>query len=179
MDEHMIENILADHHDYIRVLEQEVAKIKGDVSFGVWLDKENYPEATLPKKANDSDAGFDITSAGLYCIKPNERALIHTGVYLEMSEGWECQVRPRSGLALKKGITVLNTPGTVDCSYRGEVCVILQNHSQEDFDVNFGDRIAQIVFQRVPMVRLFELSEKPTLTSRGEGGFGSTGVKKL
>lgn len=95
---------------------------------------------------------------------------------MELPEGYECQVRPRSGLAYKKGITVLNAPGTIDADYRGEVGVILINHSQEDFIIEDGERIAQLVFARFEQAQ-FELTENLSETERGAGGFGSTGVK--
>lgn len=109
-------------------------------------------------------------------LAPMERALIPTGIFLEMDPSLECQVRPRSGLALKKGLTVLNTPGTIDADYRGEVGVILVNLSSESVTITDGERIAQLVFCKVEKVNLIQVQ---TLTSsdRGEGGFGSTGVK--
>jgi dUTP pyrophosphatase len=109
-------------------------------------------------------------------LAPMERALIPTGIFLEMDPSLECQVRPRSGLALKKGLTVLNTPGTIDADYRGEVGVILVNLSSESVTITDGERIAQLVFCKVEKVNLIQVQ---TLTSsdRGEGGFGSTGLK--
>jgi dUTP pyrophosphatase len=178
MDNNILEDILRDHYDEIQILKQLTTDFKSEVNFGVWLDTNKYPEAKIPVKANETDAGFDIHSAEAYYLEPTERALINTGVYLELQPGWECQVRPRSGLALKKGITVLNAPGTIDADYRGEVCVILLNTSEEGFEINVGDRIAQLVFSRVPQVKLTILSEKPELTKRGEAGFGSTGVSQ-
>ena len=109
-------------------------------------------------------------------LKPLERALIKTGLFLEIPEGFECQVRPRSGLAYKNGITVLNAPGTIDADYRGEVGVILINLSNENFVINDGERVAQLVFaefKQAEWVQADVLSD----TERGEGGFGSTGVK--
>jgi dUTP pyrophosphatase len=108
-------------------------------------------------------------------LKPFERALIKTGIFIEIPDGYECQVRPRSGLALKKGITVLNTPGTIDADYRGEVGVILINLSQEDVLIVDGERIAQLVFAPVAKAQLIEVKELSE-TNRGAGGFGSTGV---
>ena len=109
-------------------------------------------------------------------LKPLERALIPTGLFLEIPEGYECQVRPRSGLAFKKGITVLNAPGTIDADYRGEVGVILINLSNEEFVVEDGERIAQLVFAEYKQAEWVETAVL-TETERGEGGFGSTGVK--
>lgn len=109
-------------------------------------------------------------------LKPLERRLIPTGLHIALPEGYEAQVRPRSGLALKKGITVLNTPGTVDADYRGEVGVVLINLSQDDFVVEDGERIAQMVIARHEQAD-FELVEVLDETERGEGGYGHTGVK--
>ena len=99
-----------------------------------------------------------------------------TGLFLEMDESIECQVRPRSGLALKKGITVLNTPGTIDADYRGELGVILMNQSKETVVIHSGDRIAQLVFAKVEKVKLVNVTDV-NVTKRGDGGFGSTGIK--
>ena len=129
----------------------------------------------LPKYAHPGDAGMDVCSNENLIIKANEWKLVHTGIKVAVPEGFEMQVRPRSGLALKKGITVLNTPGTIDSGYRGEVGVILMNHSKEDFPVKKGDRIAQLVIAPVISVRIIE-GEVDKVTERGEGGFGSTGV---
>ncbi|MEY4287378.1 MAG: hypothetical protein RL511_1467 [Bacteroidota bacterium] len=123
-------------------------------------------------------SGMDIRAVleAPLTLAPMERALIPTGIFLEMDPSLECQVRPRSGLALKKGLTVLNTPGTIDADYRGEVGVILVNLSSESVTITDGERIAQLVFCKVEKVNLIQVQ---TLTSsdRGEGGFGSTGVK--
>ena len=105
-----------------------------------------------------------------------ERTLVKTGLFMEIPEGYECQVRSRSGLALKKGISVLNAPGTVDADYRGEVGVILINLSNETFVIEDGERIAQLVFAKVKQAK-WKVAETLTETDRGEGGFGSTGVK--
>ncbi len=109
-------------------------------------------------------------------IKPLGRVLVPSGLFLELPEGVECQVRPRSGLAYKKGITVLNSPGTIDADYRGEVGVLLINLSEEDFIIEDGERIAQLVFAKYKQVK-FKLVEELSETERGAGGFGSTGVK--
>ena len=110
----------------------------------------------------------------LIVLKPLEKALIPTGVFIVFPPGYEAQVRPRSGLAIKKGITVLNTPGTIDSDYRGMIGVILVNLSNEDFVVNDGERIAQMVVVPYPKVKLTEVNQL-SVTERGEGGFGSTG----
>lgn len=109
-------------------------------------------------------------------LKPGMRTLVKTGLFMEIPVGYECQVRPRSGLALKKGITVLNSPGTIDADYRGEVGVILINHSDETFVVEDGERIAQLVFAPVEQA-LWEEVDELSETQRGSDGFGSTGTK--
>ena len=132
----------------------------------------------LPKYETSLSAGMDIranmeTSVEL---KPMERKLIPTGIFMEIPEGYECQVRPRSGLALKKGITVLNSPGTIDPDYRGEVGVILINLSAENVVIEPAERIAQLVFAKVEQAN-WNVTENLSETSRGAGGFGSTGLK--
>ena len=138
----------------------------------------NRSKHTLPAYETRSSAGMDVR-ADLdepVILRPLQRALIKTGLFLELPEGTECQVRPRSGLALKKGITVLNSPGTIDADYRGEVGVILINLSEEPFVVEDGERIAQLVFAQVGQAQWIE-SDELSATDRGAGGFGSTGVK--
>ena len=137
----------------------------------------NKSNNALPAYETKNSAGMDLRAylpEGPVTLQPMQRALIPTGLYLEIPEGYEGQVRPRSGLAIKFGITVLNTPGTIDADYRGELKQILINLSDEPFVINNGDRIAQIVFARceqAEMVEVEELSE----TERGAGGFGHTG----
>ena len=133
--------------------------------------------AELPKYAHPGDAGMDVCASVAETIEPHTWKLIHTGIKVAVPEGAEMQVRPRSGLALKHGITVLNTPGTIDSGYRGEVGVILMNHSDKVFNIKKGDRIAQLVIAPVVSVRVVE-GEVDKVTERGEGGFGSTGVSK-
>ncbi|MEM4637893.1 MAG: dUTP diphosphatase [Candidatus Woesearchaeota archaeon] len=133
-------------------------------------------ELPTPKYAHYGDAGMDVYSAEDYILKPGERKIFSTGLKFEIPEGYELQVRPRSGLAAKYGITVLNSPGTLDFQYRGILGVILINHSKEDFEVKKGDRIAQIVFNKFETAELVEVDELSE-TERGEGGFGSTGRK--
>ena len=132
----------------------------------------------LPEYETGASAGMDLcaNSTETVILKPLERALIKTGLFLEIPEGYECQVRPRSGLAFKKGVTVLNSPGTIDADYRGEVGVILVNLSSEPFTVEHGERIAQLVFAKVKQAKWIEVEELSE-TERGAGGFGSTGVK--
>lgn len=134
-----------------------------------------HPDAVLPAYAHPSDAGMDVRSVDDLVIAPGRRALVHTGLVMALPPMYEAQVRPRSGLALKHGITVLNTPGTVDSGYRGEVGVILANFGEEDFVVKKGDKIAQIVIAPVTQP-VIEETETVDETDRGAGGFGSTGV---
>lgn len=138
----------------------------------------NRSKHDLPKYETEASAGIDLR-ANLpkpFSLQPLERTLIQTGIFLEIPVGYEAQVRPRSGLALKKGVTVLNTPGTIDADYRGEVGVILVNISNQPFVINDGERIAQLVFAKVEQAEFFEVEELSS-TERGAGGFGSTGVK--
>jgi dUTP pyrophosphatase len=132
----------------------------------------------LPAYETTASAGVDLRASipENITLQPLERQLVRTGLFLEIPAGYEAQVRPRSGLALKHGITVLNTPGTIDADYRGEVGVILINLSQEAFEIGNGDRIAQLVFAQVATATWLE-ADALTDTSRGEGGFGSTGKK--
>ena len=128
----------------------------------------------LPAYATDGAAGMDVVAAESLTLRPGARAAIATGMALAIPPGWEVQVRPRSGLALKNGITCLNTPGTIDSDYRGEVKVILANLSDEYFEVKRGERIAQLVPAQVQRAVLIEVEELDD-TKRGSGGFGSTG----
>ncbi|MBM3185132.1 MAG: dUTP diphosphatase [Bacteroidetes bacterium] len=137
----------------------------------------NKSKHPLPQYETKGSAGMDIR-ANLeepILIPPFGRNLVKTGLYLEMQNGMECQVRPRSGLALKRGITVLNSPGTIDADYRGEVGVILINLSNEDVEIQDGERIAQLVFCKVEQVELIQVDVLSD-SKRGSGGFGSTGV---
>jgi len=138
----------------------------------------NKSDHQLPGYETPSSAGMDLR-ANLdkpVVLKPLERAVVKTGLYIELPMGYEAQVRPRSGLAAKKGITVLNAPGTIDADYRGEIGVILVNLSHEDFTVENGERIAQLVIAKHEWAE-WELAEVLSETKRGEGGFGSTGIK--
>jgi dUTP pyrophosphatase len=138
----------------------------------------NKSSNDLPKYETVASAGLDIRANvdEVMVLKPLERALIKTGLFLEIPEGYEAQVRPRSGLALKKGITVLNSPGTIDADYRGEIGVILVNLSQEPFEIESGDRIAQLIFAKVEQANWIQTNELAD-SERGHGGFGSTGKK--
>lgn len=139
------------------------------------VNKGNQP---LPEYATPQSAGVDLRANidEPVELKPLSRALIPTGLHIALPEGYEAQIRPRSGLAIKKGITCLNTPGTIDADYRGDVGVILINLSTETFIVNPGERIAQMVINKFEQAE-FELVEELNETERGEGGFGHTGVK--
>lgn len=132
----------------------------------------------LPQYATEQSAGLDLRADidEPIVLHPMERRLIKTGLHIALPEGYEAQVRPRSGLALKHGITVLNSPGTIDADYRGEVCVLLVNLSQDDFTVNAGERIAQMVVARHEQVEWVTVSCLDE-TERGTGGYGHTGVK--
>lgn len=134
-----------------------------------------HPDAVLPAYAHPSDAGMDVRSVDDVEIAPGARALVHTGLVMNLPPGYEAQVRPRSGLALKYGVTVLNAPGTIDAGYRGEVGVVLANFGNAPFEVRKGDRIAQIVVAPVTRAEVAESAEVDE-TDRGGGGFGSTGV---
>ena len=129
------------------------------------------------QKATLGSAGFDLVAAILdkKSLKPNETLLIPCSFSLQLPSTFEAQVRPRSGIALKNQVTVLNSPGTIDSDYRGEVGVILINHGKKDFDVERGMRIAQIIFQKLPEIEIIE-SENLSRTDRDKGGFGSTGL---
>lgn len=131
--------------------------------------------AKVPEYAHIGDAGMDLFSVDEVVLNPLERKLIHTGIKIQLPPNTEAQIRPRSGLALKNGITVLNTPGTIDEGYRGEIGIILINLSNETFKVEKGMKIAQMVIKPTIQVEVQEVDELND-TSRGEGGFGSTGV---
>jgi len=133
--------------------------------------------AEIPQYQTEEAAGFDLHSVEDVVIAPNERKLIGTGLSFEIPKGYEIQIRPRSGLAYKHGITVLNSPGTIDSDYRGEIKVLLINHSNESFEIKVGERIAQAVIQEV-IQATFEEVEELNDTTRGNKGFGSTGKWK-
>lgn len=139
------------------------------------VNKSNNP---LPKYETVLSAGMDLRAfvTESIVLKPMQRALIPTGLYMELEEGFEAQIRPRSGLAFKHGITVLNSPGTIDADYRGELKVLLINLSNEDFEINSGERIAQMIIAKHDKAIIEEVKELSS-TERGEGGFGHTGRK--
>ena len=136
--------------------------------------KRIHPDAVLPAYAHPSDAGMDVRSVADLVIPPGGRALVPTGLVMLLPPMYEAQVRPRSGLALKHGVTVLNTPGTIDSGYRGEVGVILANFGDSNFAVRKGDKVAQIVVAPVTQPEIVE-TDTVDETDRGAGGFGSTG----
>jgi len=138
----------------------------------------NRGHQPLPAYATEQSAGMDLRAnlTEPVVLKPLERRLIPTGLHISLPKGFEAQVRPRSGLALKHGLTVLNSPGTIDADYRGEIGVVLINLSQEEFTVNDGERIAQLVIARHEQADFIEV-EALDQTERGEGGYGHTGVK--
>jgi len=137
----------------------------------------NNSSHALPAYETSSSAGMDLR-ANLkepVVLKPMERRLIHTGLFIELPPGYEAQIRPRSGLALKYGVTILNTPGTIDADYRGEIMILLINFSDEDFIINDGDRIAQMIVASHEQVQWAKV-ELLTETIRGAGGYGHTGL---
>jgi dUTP pyrophosphatase len=134
------------------------------------------PEAQIPKLAKPGDAAFDLYSVEDYTLKPGEWYAVSTGISLEIPPGYEGQVRPRSGLALKHGVTVLNAPGTIDSGYRGEVKSTMINYGKKPFEITKGMRISQLAIRTVPKA-LLEVVDELDDSERGEGGFGSTGMK--
>ncbi len=138
----------------------------------------NKSSNPLPEYGTEHAAGMDLRAflMNTVTLKPLERALIPTGLYIELPVGYEAQIRPRSGLAIKKGITVLNTPGTIDADYRGEIGIILINLSSIDVTIEHGERICQMVIAKHEHVKLKDVNEI-SQTARGDGGFGSTGIK--
>ena len=133
-------------------------------------------EAIIPQYARKGDAGMDLFSISEHILKPGERCLVATGLSFEIPEGYEVQIRPRSGLALKKGISLVNSPGTIDAGYRGEIGIIIINHGREDFEIKKGDKIAQAVINKFETGEIEEVEELEN-SDRGEGGFGSSGTK--
>jgi dUTP pyrophosphatase len=137
----------------------------------------NRSNNALPAYQTEHSAGVDLRAfvPERMTLKPFERKLIGTGLYMAIPQGYEAQIRPRSGLALKHGITVINTPGTIDADYRGEIKIALINFSQEDFHIENGDRIAQLILNKYEQVR-FKLTDTLDETERGAGGYGHTGI---
>lgn len=143
---------------------------------GVEIKIINHSTNPLPEYATSGSSGMDIRAYldTQQTLQPFERVLIPTGLFIELPEGFEAQIRPRSGLAIKQGITCLNTPGTIDADYRGEIKIILINLSQEEQVIHHGDRIAQLVIQKVEK-GIWKLAEELQITERNAGGFGHTG----
>jgi dUTP pyrophosphatase len=140
------------------------------------LIKRLNPSVPLPHYAKGGDAGADLVTTKDFALAPGERALIPTGISIALPDGYVALVHPRSGLAIKHGVTLVNTPGTIDAGYRGEIACILINHdAKESISFNKGDRIAQLVIQQVEKAEFIEVEELPG-SGRGSGGFGSTGV---
>ena len=131
-------------------------------------------DAIIPSYFHDSDAGADLCSCDDYVLKPGERALIKTGLSIALPLGYEAQIRPKSGLALKHGLSIVNTPGTIDAGYRGEIGVIIINHGAESFKIEKGNKIAQMVINEIKQAEFEEVDDLDE-TNRGKGGFGSTG----
>lgn len=146
------------------------------MSDGFWINYESEDETLVPKYQTQGSAGCDLMSAEHVVIRPGKRAIVSTGLKIEIPPGYEGQIRPRSGLAAKWGVTVLNSPGTIDFDFRGEVKVILLNTGDEDFILNKGDRIAQLVFSKIFRGTFLKNVDGLPPTARGGGGFGSTGV---
>ena len=142
----------------------------------VLIQLEDKPGVSMPHMATAGAAGYDICASESVFIKPGSFAKVSTGLRIMMPPGLEAQIRPRSGLAARNGVTVLNAPGTIDSDYRGEICVLLINHGSETFHVEPGMRIAQMVFANVVQVD-FDKRDQLEQSDRGEGGFGSTGTK--
>ncbi len=143
-----------------------------------FLKLEHFNSLPLPQYETEDSAGMDLRAANPepITLKPGKRTLVPTGLKMALPRGYEAQIRPRSGLAYRNGITMLNSPGTIDSDYRGEVKVLAINHSDEPFIIKHGDRIAQMVIAPVLQANIIETDKLPE-TTRGEGGFGSTGVK--
>jgi dUTP pyrophosphatase len=133
-------------------------------------------EALIPKRKHEDDAGYDLRTRDSGIIEPGKVKLLNTGLFVEVPKGFELQVRPRSGLALNDYVGILNSPGTIDAGYRGEVGVIMFNFGEKEFKYDFGDRIAQGVYCALPVVRMVMVREL-SASDRGADGFGSTGVK--
>lgn len=140
----------------------------------VFVKKLN-PNAKIPTFAHEDDACADLYSDSNFIINPNEIILVSTGIALQINNGWEAQIRPRSGLSYKHGLLILNSPGTIDSGYRGEIKIIIKNTMNKPYEITKGSRIAQIAIRPVPKITFLE---KDVLddTKRGDGGFGSTGI---
>ncbi len=162
-------------YDLVPLLEIRKLAEDGEGSSVTLRIRKLDPSINVPSYAHPGDAGLDICSAEDVTLEPGERAMVSTGFSMALPEGYAAFVQPRSGLAARSGISIVNTPGLIDCHYRGEVKVILVNLGREPFRVSRGDRIAQMVIQRVESAQVVVVDELDD-TTRGEGGFGSTGV---
>jgi len=131
--------------------------------------------AVVPCYVHPGDAGVDLYSTETYTLQPQERTLVSTGLEIAVPQGYEAQIRPKSGLALNHGLTILNTPGTIDSGYRGEVGILIINQSKEPYTISSGKKIAQMVFNKIETVEFMETDQLDE-TQRGKGGFGSTGL---
>ena len=163
---------ISNGENYITIFREKEDKNKIKMKIKI-VNKSGFP---LPEYKTSGSAGMDIRSIDDVTLNPGERALVHTGLYIGLPFGYEARIQPRSGLALKNGVTVCNTPGCCDSDYTGEICVILINHGDETFLVNKGDRIAQMVISRYEKAE-WDLVDELEETERGNGGFGHTGVK--
>ncbi|HIH09155.1 MAG TPA: dUTP diphosphatase [Candidatus Diapherotrites archaeon] len=132
-------------------------------------------DARMPKLEHEGDAGFDLYSTEDAILKPMQRKLIPTGISMAIEKGYEAQIRPKSGLAIEHGITLLNTPGTIDAGYRGEIKVIVINLGEKEYRIEKGKKICQVVFNKIEHPEIIEVQELEA-SSRGKGGFGSTGL---
>lgn len=159
----------------------KVVEVKVEISPAVkaWDGEHFYNQSLFPTYAHPGDAGFDFRANLDHreVLKPGKRILIPTGIRINLPQGYEIQVRPRSGLALKYGVTVLNTPGTVDSGFEGEIGVILINFGEEDFNINPGDRIAQGVLKEFCTANFVPVPKIERKSNRGEGGYGSSGIQ--
>lgn len=157
----------------IEILDSILGAIFGNVKILV------RDENCVPTKAHERDAGYDLKSMDSHIIQPNSQKLIDTGINIKLPKSffyiWEAQIRPRSGLALKKGITITNTPGTVDNDYIGNIGVIIRNNGTEDFVIQKYDRIAQMVITRIPRIGHLKIAKQISNTDRSSNGFGSSG----
>lgn len=159
----------------LRLMQEGLVKMSNTQQGPLVKFKKLHADAVLPKYQSEGAAGADVCSVEHATLLPGDRAMVALGFAVAIEPGWELQVRPRSGLAAKHGITVLNTPGTIDSDYRGECKVILFNGGRDEFKISPGDRIAQVVVKAAPQAHFFEQDELDD-TERGAGGFGSTGV---
>ena len=167
------------YDEFIKEYSNQYKEVNDPLSFSINLNFVNNSENVDPEYATEGSSGFDLRASVSTKIEPGCYEMIPTGLFFEIPLNFEIQVRPRSGLAAKNGVTVLNTPGTIDSDYRGEIKVILINHGKETFHIQSGDRIAQCVVAQTSTayVKLNKVTKILDDTERGSGGFGSTGIK--